>query len=111
MQKSALLQSQVVPGFTESQNLQSSIMRALDFTIDVEENELYPPEDLRASAPYGLNQKIRQTLQKQKSALDEVRMSNPSSIYGDQQKKFLMLQNQSGRNVLRQSNEMSGSKG
>lgn len=55
MQKAALLQSQVVPGLSEVQNIPSAIMKALDFTIDINEDELYPPEDLRSSINPNVN--------------------------------------------------------
>ena len=48
MQKAAVLQSQALPGLAESQNVTSSIMRALDFTVDIVDDELFPPEDLRS---------------------------------------------------------------
>jgi hypothetical protein len=49
MQKTASLQSQIAHGMAEVQNVPSSIMKALDFTLDIDEDELYPPEDLRSS--------------------------------------------------------------
>ena len=109
MQKTVSLQSQVIPGMSEVQSVPSSIMKALDFTLDIEENELYPPEDLRSSVNPSMNPKLR-GLSGQRSALDNIRMSNPSQMYGDQQSKLLIMQ-QKGRNYLRQSNELSGSKG
>lgn len=42
--------------------------------------------------------------------MEDIRTSNPSTIYGDQQKKILMMHDK-GRNALRQSNEVHGSKG
>ena len=52
-------------------------MKALDFTIEIDEDELYPPEDLRTSI--NPNQKFKaHFLAGPKSALDNARMSNPS---------------------------------
>ena len=39
MEKVASLESQVVPGFAGSQNIHSSILKALDFTIDIDFDE------------------------------------------------------------------------
>lgn len=78
MQKAALITSQVVPGMAEVQNVPSSIMKALDFTLDIDEDELYPPEDLRSSINPSVNQKVKGQIVGQRSALDQIRMSNPS---------------------------------
>ena len=79
MQKSALLQAQVIPGNNEVMNVPCSIMKALDFTIEIDDDELYPPEDLRSSLNPTIKQKIKSPLQGgPKSALDNIRMSNPS---------------------------------
>ena len=92
MQKTVSLQSQVVPGMSEVQSIPSSIMKALDFTLDIEDNELYPPpEDLRSSVNPSMNPKLR-ALSGQRSTLDNIRMSNPSQMYGDQQSKLLIIQ-------------------
>jgi len=34
-------------------------MKALDFTLDIEEDELYPPEDLRSTLIPSVNQKTK----------------------------------------------------
>ena len=42
MEQVATLESQVVPGFGGSQNIHSSILKALDFTIDIDFDEELP---------------------------------------------------------------------
>ena len=44
---------------SEVQNIPSSIMKALDFMVDIDEDELYPPEDLRSSINPTMNSKLK----------------------------------------------------
>ena len=72
----------------ESFNIAPSTMKALDFCIDIDEEDLLPPEDLRISGIKGNGSEIKMKptnkLQFQgKNQFDQVRKSNPTYNYRD----------------------------
>ena len=72
----------------ETFNFAPSTMKALDFHIDIDEEDLFPPEDLRLSGTKGKGSEIKMKstnkLQFQgKNQFDQVRKSNPTYNYRD----------------------------
>jgi len=69
-------------------NVGSSVMRALDFAIDIDDDDLFPPEDLRSK-----NKRSGSKLGSHRSGykmFEESRKSNPGNLFqGD---KLFQLQ-------------------
>ena len=72
----------------ETFNIAPSTMKALDFHIDIDEDDLFPPEDLRLSGAKskGSEIKMKQTNKMQfsgKNQFELTRKSNPNASYKD----------------------------
>ena len=96
LQKAAVVQLTQDINIETSFNIGSSVMRALDFNVDIDDDDLFPPEDLRFAK--SKSQRSATKLISHRSAIDsfeKTRRSNPGNFFqGD---KLLQMQ-KPGRN-------------
>lgn len=78
LQKAAVVQLTQDMNIETTFNIGSSVMRALDFNVDIDDDDLFPPEDLR----YMKKQRSTSKLASHRmDSFEKTRKSNPGNFF------------------------------